>query len=160
MITAVNGDKVSDPHELARRIAALGPKKTAELAIVRNGAAQTIDVTLGSMPVEKQQAKFEEPATPERLGSVAKLGLTLKRNGNEDGVRITDVDQDSVAADRGVQAGDVILDAGGKTVSKPEDVAQALDAAKADGKKALLLRVKTEDNVRFVALPVKALLRP
>jgi len=156
VITAVNGDKVADPHELARRIAALGPKKTAELAILRNGEAQTLDVTLGSMPVEKQQAKFEEPATPDRLGSVAKLGLTLKSNGNADGVAITDVNPDSVAAERGVQAGDVILDAGGKSVSKPDDVAQALDAAKADGKKALLLRVKSADSVRFVALPVKA----
>jgi serine protease Do len=156
VITAVNGDKVADPRELARRIAALGPKKTAELAIVRNGAAETVDVQLGSMPAEKQQAKFEQPASPERMGSLAKLGLKLKRNGDDDGVKVTDVDQDSAAAERGMQPGDVILDAGGKPVSKPEDVAQALDAAKTDGKKALLLRVKTEDNVRFVALPVKA----
>ena len=66
------------------------------------------------------------------------------------------MDQDSAAAERGLQPGDVILDAGGKSVSKPEEVAQALDAAKADGKKALLLRVKSADNVRFIALPVKA----
>jgi serine protease Do len=156
VITAVNGDKVADPHELARRIAALGPKKTAELAIIRNGAPQTIDVTLGVMPAEKQEAKFEQPAAPEHMGSLAKLGLKLKRNGDEDGVKVSDVDEDSAAAERGMQPGDVILDAGGKSVSKPEDVAQALDAAKADGKKALLLRVKSQDNVRFVALPVKA----
>jgi serine protease Do len=156
VITAVNGDKVADPRELARRIAALGPKKTAQLAIMRNGSAQTIDVMLGAMPAEKQQAKFEEPATPQHMSNVAKLGLTLKRNGDDEGVKVSDVDQDSVAADHGMQAGDVILDAGGKTVSKPEDVAQALDSAKSDGKKALLLRVKTQDNVRFVALPVKA----
>ena len=123
---------------------------------MRNGSAQTIDVMLGAMPAEKQQAKFEEPATPQHMSNVAKLGLTLKRNGDDEGVKVSDVDQDSVAADHGMQAGDVILDAGGKTVSKPEDVAQALDSAKADGKKALLLRVKTQDNVRFVALPVKA----
>ena len=64
VITAVNGDKVADPRELARRIAALGPKKTAELAIIRNGSSQTIDVTLGAMPAEKQQAKFERRRRP------------------------------------------------------------------------------------------------
>ena len=32
VITAVDGETVADPHELARRIAALGPKKTATLA--------------------------------------------------------------------------------------------------------------------------------
>ena len=156
VITAVNGDKVADPKELARRVAALGPKKIAELAIVRNGAAQTIDVTLGTMPAEKQLAKLEAPASPERLSSLAKLGLKLQRSGNDEGVTVSEVNPDSAAAERGLQAGDIILDAGGKSVSHPEDVAQALESAKADGKKALLLRVKSADNVRFVALPVKA----
>ena len=53
VITAVDGETVADPHELARRIAALGPKKTVELAIIRNGAPMTIDVTLGTMPADK-----------------------------------------------------------------------------------------------------------
>ena len=69
MITAVNGDKVADPRELARRIAALGPKKVAELAILRNGAPQTIDVTLGSMPAEKQQATLETRPSPKATSS-------------------------------------------------------------------------------------------
>ena len=42
IITAVNGDKVADPKELARSIAALGPKKEAQLSVLRNGAGQTI----------------------------------------------------------------------------------------------------------------------
>ena len=53
VITAVDGEAVADPHELARRIAALGPKKTAKLSIVRNGSPMTIDVTLGTMPADK-----------------------------------------------------------------------------------------------------------
>ena len=38
VITSVNGEPVADPHELARKIAALGPKKAAELAVFRNGS--------------------------------------------------------------------------------------------------------------------------
>ena len=121
---------------------------------MRNGSPQTIDVTLGSMPADKQLARLEGPAPS---ASLAKLGLTLQPGrAGEEGVKVTDVDPNSVASDHGIQAGDIILDAGGKSVNRPEEVAQAVDAAKADGKKALLLRVKTEDNVRFVALPVKA----
>jgi len=156
VITSVNGDKVADPRDLARRIAALGPKKLAELAIVRNGAGQTVDVTLGAMPADRQEARLEAPPAPERMSSLAKLGLKLQRGGGGEGVTVSEVDPNSSAAERGVQAGDIILDAGGKSVSRPEDVAQALEAAKADGKKALLLRLKSADNVRFVALPVKA----
>ena len=38
----------------------------------------------------------------------------------------------------------------------PNEVAQAFDTARADGKKSVLLRVRSGDNVRFVALPVQA----
>ena len=40
----------------------------------------------------------------------------------------------------------------GLAVSKPSDVTAALSDAKKDGHKAVLLRVKTGDNVRYVAL--------
>src|SRR5580693_544264 len=74
VITSVNGENVADPRDLARRIAALGPKKIAELAVWRNGAQQTIDVTLGAMPTEKeQQAGLETPAHPEGSTQLAKL---------------------------------------------------------------------------------------
>ena len=53
VITAVDGETVADPHELARRIAALGPKKTATIALIRNGSPMAIDVTLGTMPADK-----------------------------------------------------------------------------------------------------------
>ena len=86
--------------------------------------------------------------------SVGKLGLTLQSG--HDGVTITDVDPSSVAADKGLQQGDVILEAGGKTVERPTEVAQAFDAAHSDGRKSVLLRIKSGDNIRFVALPAQA----
>ncbi len=155
VVTAVNGETVADSRDLARRIADLGPKKTAELAIWRNGAQQTISVTLGTMPNDKEAMNDLGTNKPDAgVASVAKLGLTLERG--HDGVTITDVDPNSAAADRGLQQGDVILEASGKTVERPAEVAQAFDAARADGKKSVLLRVKSGDNVRFVALPAQA----
>jgi serine protease Do len=157
VITSVNGQAVADPKELARRIAALGPKKVAELSVWRGGAQQTIDVTLGAMPTEKQQqASLATPSHPAE-DSLAKLGMKLARSKEGDeGVRVTEVDPDSAAAERGIQSGDVILDAGGKSVTLPEQIVEAFATAKADGRKAVLLRVKTEQSVRFVALPTRA----
>jgi serine protease Do len=141
---------------LARRIAALGPKKSAELAIWRDGAPQTIAVTLGAMPMDKE-ANAEANAKPEEPSPLAKLGLTLERaRGGAEGVAIADVDPNSVAADHGLQAGDVILEAGGKPATRPADVTEAFAAARADGRKSVLLRVKSGDSVRFVALPARA----
>ncbi len=155
VITAVNGDAVADPKDLARRIAALGPQKTAELAIWRNGAEQTLSVKLGAMPMDKE-ASAEAPAKAEESTPFARLGLSLERARGGEGVAIADVDPNGVAADHGLQAGDVILEAGGKPVTRPSEVADAFAAAKADGHKSLLLRVKSGDAVRFLALPVQA----
>ncbi|MBV9634948.1 MAG: serine peptidase, partial [Methylobacteriaceae bacterium] len=55
-------------------------------------------------------------------------------------------------AQRGLKSGDVILEAAGKPVSRPSDVTAAIDAAKKEGHKAILLRVKSEDGTRYVAL--------
>jgi len=75
---------------------------------------------------------------------------------SKDGVTVAEVDPDGVAAQKGLSVGDVILEAGGKTVSKPSEVTSAFNQAKKDGQKALLLRVKTGDSIRFVALATKA----
>ena len=50
----------------------------------------------------------------------------------------------------------MILEAAGKAVSRPSDVSTALADAKKDGRKAVLLRVKTGDNVRYVALATQS----
>ena len=154
VITAVDGETVADPHELARKIAAFGPKKTVTLAIIRNGAPLSLEVTLGSMPADKT-ASSETPGKSEKAGvSLAKLGLTLRST--DEGVVVADIDPDSAAADKGLKEGDVIVEAGGKTVNRPSDVASAIEAARNDGKKTVLIRVKSENGEHFLALPTRA----
>ena len=66
---------------------------------------------------------------------------------------IAEVDPQSAAAEKGVRKGDVILDVGGQAVSRPQDVRSAVEAARKDGRKTVLLRVKSREGVRFVAVP-------
>ena len=156
VITSINGQAVADAHDLARKVADLGPKKAAEVAIIRDGSPQTIKVTLGALP-DTKQAKAD--ASPDQSKSaMAKYGMTLEPATNvdgagKDGVVVSNVDPDGAAAQKGIQTGDVILDVAGKPVSRPADVTAAMDAAKAEGKKAVLMRLKSEDSTRFVALP-------
>ena len=72
------------------------------------------------------------------------------------GVVVADIDPDGLAAQKGLRSGDIILEAAGKPVSTPSDVSDALSAARKDGQKALLLRVKTGDNTHFVAIALRA----
>jgi len=159
VITAVNGETVGDPHDLARRIAATGANKTVSIALIRNGAPMTFDVAVATMPADKT-AKAAPDAEPDARGGdateLAKLGLTLRANRGDDGVVVADVDPDSPAADEGLRRGDVILEVGGKAVSRPSQVADEIDAAKSDGKRSVLFRVKSDDGERFLALPTRA----
>ena len=156
VITSVDGETVADPHDLARRIAAMGPKKTVKLGLVRNGSPMTIDVTLGTMPADKT-ANAESQNSDDNGGSaLAKLGLTLRPAHGQDGVVVAEVDPDGAAADKGLKQGDVILEVAGKSVSRPGDVVDAIDAAKSGGKKSVLVRVKSNDGEHYLTLPTRA----
>jgi len=85
------------------------------------------------------------------------LGLTvLPGTGtNKDAVVVSDVDSGSDAAQKGIKSGDVILEVGGTTVKNPEDVANAVKEAAKLGRKAVLLRIKSAGEARFVAVQLK-----
>jgi serine protease Do len=71
------------------------------------------------------------------------------------GVVVTAVDPNGPAAEQGMQTGDVILDVGGKAVANAGDVRKALVDAKDQGKHDVLMRVKTGEGTRFVAMPLR-----
>ena len=155
VIMAVNGDTIEGPRELARKIASMGPDKKVDLTVWRDGAEKTFNLTLGSLPADKE-AKLEMPAQNEKA-QLSSLGLSLApasavAGAGNTGVVVADIDPDGIAAQKGLKSGDVILEAAGKSVSRPSDITAAMDAAKKDGHKAVLLRVKSGDSVRYVAL--------
>ncbi|MBO0712593.1 MAG: PDZ domain-containing protein, partial [Acetobacteraceae bacterium] len=72
-------------------------------------------------------------------------------SGNE-GVVVTEVDPNGLAADHGFKTGDVILEVGGKKVASPNEVRDSIRDAQKDGKRTVLMRVKSGDGVKYVAL--------
>jgi len=156
VITAVDGEAVADPHDLARRIAALGPKKMVKLTLVRNGSPMTVDVTLGTMPADKTASAETRNADDNAGPALARLGLKLRPDPGQDGVVVAQVDPDGAAADKGLKQGDVILEVAGKAVSQPSQVAEAIKTAKSDGKKSVLVRVKSNNGDHFLTLPTRA----
>ena len=163
VIVEVNGEKIDDSRDLARKIAELHPNTNVKLSIVRYGNKHEVDMKLGAFPSGKKLAALEEdkPETGEQLDN---LGLSLAPamkvpGAGDNGVVITEVDPNSDAADKGLKVGDVILQVAGETVSQPADVAKgikkAMDKAKDKDKVNVLLQVKTGDQMRFVALSLK-----
>jgi serine protease Do len=163
VIVAVNGEKIDDSRDLARKIAELHPNTEVKLSIVRYGDKHEVNIKLGTFPSGKKLAALEEdkPETGEQLDN---LGLSLAPamkvpGAGDDGVVITEVDPNSDAADKGLKAGDVILQVAGETVSQPADVAKgvkkAMAKAKDKDKVNVLVQVKTGHHTRFVALSLK-----
>jgi serine protease Do len=71
-------------------------------------------------------------------------------------VVVTDIDPDGPAAERGIHAGDVILDVAGKAVDNPLELRDAVTEARSAGKHAVLMRVKSGDTARYIAVPLDA----
>jgi serine protease Do len=157
VITSINGKDVKDSRNLARQIAADAPGTKVSLAILHNGAEKTVSLTLGTLPNERQ-ARVDAGA-PTGSENTPRLGLTLAPAGEVDGagqpgVAVTAVDPNGPAAEHGIKSGDIILDVAGKTVSKPADVRQQLSDLHKDGKQIALMRVKSGDSTKFVAIPL------
>jgi serine protease Do len=160
VITAVDGQPVKDARDLARKIGALAPKTSVKLALLHQGSEKTVTLTLGEMPNSKE-ANANSGNSGEHDGSadLAKLGLTLApaarvAGAGSEGVVVTGIDSSGVAAEHGFSTGDVILEVAGKSVSTPADVRKTIASVQTEGKRTVLLRVKSGDNTRFVALPV------
>jgi serine protease Do len=155
VITAMNGAPIKDSRDLARKVGTMVPGTNVKLTVARKSEMKTFDLTLGKMP-NQQQAKADTGSSTD--GS-PRLGLSLApakevAGSGDQGVAVVQVDPNGPAAERGIKTGDVILEVGGKAVANASDVRKALSEARSTGKNTVLMRVKTADAVRFVALPI------
>jgi serine protease Do len=159
VITAVNGEEVKDARDLAKKIGSMPPHNTVKLSILRDGKEKAVSLTLGEMPAMQKEARNTNDNGDNGSAEIGKLGLTLAPadrvgGASDSGVVVTGVDPSGTAAEHGFSTGDVILEVSGKRVSTPADVRKELASAHNDKKRVVLMRVKSGDNTKFVALPI------
>ena len=147
-ILKANGEDIDDARDLARTIAKVKPGAEIAVDIYRDGKPETIKVTIGTMPGELP--KMAGVTKADEGFDLSGLGLDVAPADDGAGVKITGVDPQSAAAERGLKTGDVILEVAGKEVSTPSDIRSALKGE--DGKRVILL-VRSGDNQRYIALP-------
>jgi serine protease Do len=159
VIITVNGANVRDARQLARLIGNMSPGTTVTLGLIHDGQQKTVTLTLGTLPNEKeaanktpQQSHGSDVNVPKLGFSVAPANTVSGASGN--GVVVTAIQDGGVAADHGLQVGDVILDVGGKPVASPDELNKGLSDARKEGKHTVLFRVKSGGDTKFVALPL------
>ncbi|MDX1715348.1 MAG: Do family serine endopeptidase [Anderseniella sp.] len=150
-ILEVNGETIAGPKELSRKVASLAPGTSVDMTVFRNGKNRTVSVQIGTMPGERMAAAMPG-ARKEQVDDTPRLGLALAPSEDGSGVAVADVLAGSPAAERGIRAGDIILQINGADVDQPEAAVQAIRQALNKNGKAVLLLVKNDRGQRFVAL--------
>ena len=178
IITAINGEDVTSEQTVIFLIANLQPGETVPVEVLRNGETVTVNATLGKRPTEaelRERAQTfdpdsEEPMDPDQVDDVVaeKLGLQaipltpslaerMRMERDTKGLIIAVVDPNSDAGRKGLRRGDIILSANYKQVPTVEALRAQIEAAEAEGREALFLRVKRRGTpARFIAIRLRS----
>jgi serine protease Do len=159
------GHEIREMHMLPRIVAMTPVGSEAPVVVWRNGQELTLTATVGKLPEEKQLARFDTGAPP--TTELASLGLTLasitadarqhyQLDPHQSGVLIVGVAANSPAAERGLQAGDVIEEVQQHRVGTPAEVVEQVARQKAAGRHTVLLLVASRDGPRWVPLSLAA----
>jgi serine protease Do len=167
VIVRFDGKDIKESRDLPRIVAAAPVGKSVDVVLMRKGQEMKRSVVLGRLEDGEKVQKASSTVKEEPAAKSRALGLELSSMTDElrkrytlkesvKGVLITKVDPNSVAADKRVQAGEVVVEVGQEPVSTPADVTKRLDAIKKEGRKsALLLVSNAQGDVRFVALTIE-----
>jgi serine protease Do len=164
IILNVDGEDLSGPRFLNRKIAGKANGSVSRVAIWRAGAQLTFPVTVGELPPNTPAPGSVVPDLQEKpyvnrrdLGLIlilltndvrARLGMSAQQSG----VLVEDVVANSPAWDRGITAGSVIMEVNTRPVTLPSEVLQSIDDASKDSPAVVLLLVQDTPSLHWVPL--------
>ena len=156
VIVGFHGSKVDDSSVLPGLVAVVAPGTTVEVEIIRDGERMTIPVTLGELE-DDDAARIAslEPSGVEELLGIQVEAITGDmarelRTHDERGVVVTDVADQSPAANAGIQPGDIIREVNRRTVENLDAYEDATAALEED--EPVLLLLERRGNHLYVAL--------
>jgi serine protease Do len=170
IVIKFDGRDIKEMRDLPRIVADTPVGKEVEITVLRKGKEETKKVKLGRLEdAEKAKpASVQSDAKPDDKTVVKKaLGLDLanistdlrkrfKIKDSVSGVVITNIDQNSAAAEKRLSAGDTIVEVAQEAVGTTDDFQKKVDKLKKDGRKlALLLVANPEGELRFVTLSLQ-----
>ena len=164
VILTYNGEPVNEPSQLQSRVAWTKPGTEAKVVLIRGGKRKTMTVRIATRPEQAELARAARgggggggSADLEELGFQVS-GVTPEaeeRYGYKpgQGVLVTSVKAGSLASRAGLEEGMLILQVGGKDVSRVRDLEKIVEEA--DLKRGLPLLVRAGDRQMFMLLKKK-----
>ena len=162
VITAVDGNSVKSAEELKRELRLKKAGVSVTLGLMRNGEAREIEVETGAFPEDiTTVSRVRTPERkPEAEAKVKLLGMTVSditpdlakrfevKNG--EGVIVTEIENDSVAAEKTISLGDIVTRINSTQVDSVKSFKAALEGE--DLKKGVIVHLNSKGSQRFEVL--------
>jgi serine protease Do len=170
IILEFNGKSINQMRTLPRMVAETDIGKTADIVFWRNGKRDHTSVTVGELEKAEEDGLLEtgeKDAAPGPEGTmVESVGVALRGLTESDrstynippdveGVLITEVKDNSEAAEKGLLAGDVIVEINQQPAGDAKTAIEIIDKAAKAGRNSVLLLINREGEVRFSALRLR-----
>jgi serine protease Do len=158
VILKIAGEEIKDGRHLARKVSETPPDTLVQVAILRGGKPQTLDVKLAEL---KDGSKSGSPSRdPAEESEIESLGVNVVpdrdgKNGAPKGLAVLDIDPNGKGADAGLVQGDVILNANGADISSGPELEAALKSARSAGRKHALTFIQRGAQQIYLALPAE-----
>lgn len=153
VITSYQGKPVNDIGKFRNRVALTLPGSHESLVIIRDGKRQEIDITIGKLGDQHLMAQTPAESADELGLSVQTLTPQLAQHFGAkagQGVVVTQVKPDSIAAQAGIKNGDIILQVNRKPVDS--DTAFNRAVGESQREKRVLLLIASGNTQRYVVL--------
>jgi serine protease Do len=165
IVRSFNGRSIDEVRLLSRTVAATNPDQQVDVRIWRNGKEETLKVTIARLEDAPEAVAATGPGATPAPRTETTLGLALSTLTPEvrsqfglpeetTGVVVMDVKPGSPAAERGFRPGDVIAGIGQQKVTRPADIAAAIEEARRSNRSSVLVLRQREGGSAFVPLPV------
>jgi serine protease Do len=169
IILKFDGQDVKDMHALPRIVAETDVGKKVQVMLWRDGKQMSIDAVLDEKPNDAKLASADTgkkaPDAPSMSRDLVDFGMRIaplsqdlkdrfQIGPGQKGVVITEVKEGGVAAERGLKAGDVIVEVQQAEVASPDDVMKKVEAQRTQDRKSVLMLIQGQDGVHYVPLPL------
>ncbi len=164
VILEFGGKPVETMRSFPLMVARTPAGTVVDVVVWRDGGEQTLQVRIGELTDVAQTAQTDDGPVTVRLDeiglTVVDLDSRMQRKWQIDadasGVLVLEVHPDGPAAEQGIRPGDVIELAGGEKVTGARQLEGVVaDAVGASDKSAVLLAIRRNDNLIFIAIGLK-----
>jgi len=169
IVIRFNNQDVKEMRNLPRIVAETAIGQEVPVTVWRDGKEHTLKAMVGELPDEPKVATATPGGREGTAGAVELGGLGLqiapisgptrdkyRLADDQKGVVITEVTPGSAAAERGLKAGDVIVEVQQEPVNTPAELQKRLETVRKQSRRSVLMLIQSQDGRHWVPLPLTA----